>query len=543
MRGLDVRAMAHPVATIARDEAGRRIESDAGAPESMILVLLSPVGEDRRPQVLAGVEAALRDVRASVDDYAAMKAMMQDVIAELDASPRADGPDAQENLDFLRWLTGDRFVFLGARQYAYPRTPDGDYAAEEPRYSRETSLGVLRDQDRAVLRRASEPAMLTTQLASYLDSAAPLVVAKSNLRSRVHRRVYMDYVGVKRYDARGKAIGETRFVGLFTAEAYDEPARDIPLIRAKTASVLARAGETPSAHSAKRLRNIVESYPRDELFQMSSGELYDVAMGLLHLLDRPRVRIFARTDPFDRFVSVLLFTPRDRYDSTVRQRAGDILARAWGGRVSAYYPSFSDGPLAQVHFIIGIQPGDHPKPDLKALESQVEEAVRTWRDRFEAAVRSGGVAEGSVAETLRAWGSDAFPAGYRDRNSATETLEDLRAIAGLQPGRGVRVRAFRDERCTPLQFRFKLYRAGEMIRLGDTIPILENLGLEALEEEGYPLTPAGRAHRLGARVPAGGRARRAPELCRRSRAPSRAPSTPSGRAGPRTMGSIAWCSN
>ena len=488
--GLDVRAMAHPVAEIARDEAGRRVDVGAPAPESMILVLLSPVGEDRRPQVLAGIEAALSDVRASVDDYAAMKALMQDVIGELSASPRGQGDAAAENIAFLRWLNGDRFVFLGARQYDYPRTAAGDYAAEEPRYSRETSLGVLRDQDRAVLRRASEPAMLTTRLASYLDSAAPLVVAKSNLRSRVHRRVYMDYVGVKRYGADGKAIGETRFVGLFTAEAYDEPVRDIPLIRAKTAAVLERAGERPSAHSAKRLRNIVESYPRDELFQMSADELYEVAMGLLHLLDRPRVRIFARKDPFDRFVSVLLFTPRDRYDSTVRQRAGDLLAKAWGGRVSAYYPSFSDGPLAQVHFIIGIQPGDHPQPDLKVLEAQVEEAVRTWRDRFEAAVRSGGVAQGSVAATLQTWGPGAFAAGYRDRNSAEEALEDIRTLAGLEPGGGVRVRAFRDARCSPLQFRFKLYRAGEMVRLGDTIPILENMGLEALEEEGYPLTPA-----------------------------------------------------
>ena len=488
--GLDVRAMAHPVAAIARDPSGRRAQSGEPAPESMILVLLSPVGEDRRPQVLAGVEAALDDARAAVSDYGAMRALMRSVIAELAVSSRGQGADGEENLAFLRWLNGDRFVFLGARQYEYPRTPGGDYAAEEPRYAHETSLGVLRDQGRAVLRRASEPAMLTTQLARYLDSAAPLVVAKSNLRSRVHRRVYMDYVGVKRYDAAGKAIGETRFVGLFTAEAYDEPVRDIPLIRAKTQAVLERAGQTPSAHSAKRLRNIVEGYPRDELFQMSADELYDVAMGLLHLLDRPRVRIFARTDPFDRFVSVLLFTPRDRYDTGVRQRAGDILAAAWGGRVSAYYPSFSDGPLAQVHFIIGINPGDHPRPDLKALEAQVEEAVRTWRDRFEAAVRSGGVAQGSVGATLATWAPGAFAAGYRDRNSAEEALEDIRAIAGLVPGGGVRVRAFRDGRCSPLQFRFKLYRAGEMIRLGDTIPILDNMGLEALEEEGYPLTPA-----------------------------------------------------
>ena len=198
----------------------------------------------------------------------------------------------------------------------------------------------------------------------------------------------------------------------------------------------------------------MEGYPRDELFQMSAEELYDIALGVLHLTDRPRVRLFARKDPFDRFISVLLFTPRDRYDSTVRQRAGEILAKAWGGRVSAYYPSFSDGPLAQVHFIIGVDPAHHPDPDLKAVEAEIEAAVRTWRDQFEAAVRSGGVAEGQVAATLQTWGADAFPAGYRDRNSAADALEDLRTIEGLQPGEGLRVRAFRPEGCSALQFRF-----------------------------------------------------------------------------------------
>jgi glutamate dehydrogenase len=477
--GLDVRAMAHPVVA---GPLGRKI--------SVILALLAPVGEDRRQTLLDGVAATLSDVHTAVRDFDAMRELMRDVIAELEAAPRSQGPSGRENIDFLRWLKGDRFVFLGARRYEYPRTPSGDYAAEEPIYSRDQSFGVLRDQSRAVLRRASEPAMLTTRLASYLDSADPLVVAKSNLRSRVHRRVYMDYVGVKRYGPDGKAVGETRFVGLFTAEAYDEPVREIPLIRAKTAAVLERAGRTPSAHSAKRLKNIVETYPRDELFQMSADELYAAAMGLLHLSDRPRVRIFARKDPFDRFVSVLFFTPRDGYDSTVREKAGALLAKAWNGRVSAYYPTFSDGPLAQVHFIIGVDPGHHPDPDVRALEAEITEAVRTWRDRFEALVRGGGVPAGQVAATLARWRPEAFPAGYRDRNDAAEALADIAAMDGMGADGEVRVRAFRNAACTPLQFRFKLYRAKEPIRLSDTIPILENMGLEVLEEEAYPLRPA-----------------------------------------------------
>ena len=493
--GLDVRAMFHPVVEVARDAQGRRGARGGAARESLILVMLSPVGADRREAVLARVRETLDDVRVAVGDFRAMRELMAAVTGELVASPgaRARAPGSlDEYAAFLQWLTGDRFTFLGARQYVYPRNAEGAYAAEEPSVVAGSSLGVLRDLARPVLRRASEPAMRTDRLAAYLDADAPLVVAKSNLRSRVHRHVYMDYVGVKRYGPDGKAVGETRFVGLFTAEAYEEPAREIPLIRDKLAEVLARSGADPSGHTGKRLRHIVETFPRDELFQISADELLSTAQGILHLYNRPRVRLFARRDPFDRFVSVLLFTPRDRYDSTVRARVGAILTRAWDGRVSAFYPAFGEEPLARVHFIIGVAPGAHPEPDLRALEGEIEEVVRTWRDRFDAAVRVGAEEGGDgAAETLARWG-DAFPAGYRDRYDAGEALADVAALQGPETAPGLRVRAYRDAACTPRQFRFKAYREGEHpAPLADLVPVLEHMGLKAIEEEAYSVRPTG----------------------------------------------------
>ena len=476
--GLDVRAMFHPVVDL------------RGSSTSLILVVLGEVGADRRDDVLARARATFQDVRCAVEDFEPMRALMSRVQVEMEGSAAArtrSGGDMDEYGAFLRWLTGDRFTFLGAREYLYPRDASGAYAAEEPEVVAGSSLGVLRDLARPVLRRASEPAMRTDQLARYLDADAPLVVAKSNLRSRVHRHVYMDYVGVKRYGSDGKAVGETRFVGLFTAEAYEEAAREIPLIRRKLAEVMDRAGANPSAHTGKRLRHIVESYPRDELFQMSADELFETAMGVLHLYNRPRVRLFARKDPFDRFISVLLFTPRDRYSSEVRARVGALLARAWDGRVSAFYPQFGEEPLARVHFIIGVTPGAHPEPDLRALEAEVEELVRTWRDRFDAAVRAAG---GEVAQTLARWG-DAFPAGYRDRYAAPEALADLAVLGGAGFADGLQVRAYRDGACSPLQFRFKLYRQGpHPAPLADIVPVLENMGLKAIEEEAHALRPA-----------------------------------------------------
>ncbi|MBA4013015.1 MAG: NAD-glutamate dehydrogenase [Phenylobacterium sp.] len=486
-QGLSVRAMFHPVVEVARDKKGARLAEGSPRRESMIQVILERVGADREAALVEGLRAALADVGAAVDDFPAMLDLMARTIAELQEAPA--GPPRDEDLEFLRWLRDEHFVYLGARVYEYPRLKDGGYAKEEPLFQPQDGLGVLRDPARTVLRRSSEPALLTAQVQASLASD-PVTVAKSNLRSRVHRRGYMDYVGVKRYGADGKPSGEIRFVGLFTAEAYDEPAHAVPLVRAKVANVLARAGKAPGSHNEKRLRNILETYPRDELFQASEDDLLAAALGILHLYDRPRVRLFERRDPFDRFASVLLFVPRDRYDSDLRQRAGEILADAYGGRVSAYYPAFSDSPLARVHFIIGFQPGHHAEPNLKSLETQIAAAARTWEDRFAAAVRGSGRATADVADMVARY-AEAFTAGYRERYDAEEALADIAIIESLQPGEPVRIRAFRRAADSKTQLRFKLYRPGSPAPLADVLPILENMGLKAMVESGYPVMPAG----------------------------------------------------
>ncbi|HWA62165.1 MAG TPA: NAD-glutamate dehydrogenase, partial [Caulobacteraceae bacterium] len=475
-----VRAMFHPVVPLDARRA------------SMIQVWLEPLGDERRAALLDGVRAAMADVRAAVDDFPAMLGLMARTIGELMSAAPPEAPAAlAEDVEFLRWMDAGHFVFLGARTYDYPRTPDGGYAAEEPLFQPEGSLGVLRNPDSTVLRRGSEPAVLSPALRRRLEHAEPVVVAKANLRSRVHRRVYMDYVGVRRYGPDGKASGEVRFVGLFTAQAYDEPAHTVPLIRRKVERVLQRAGHAPGSHNAVRLANILETYPRDELFQVDEDTLLETALGILHLSDRPRVKLFIRRDPFDRFVSVLLYVPRERYDPRLRQRAGDILSRAWGGRISAYYPSYTDAPLARVHFIIGVTPGHHADPDPAALEAAVSAAARTWADDYETALRAAHPEPDETAEALAAF-ANAFPPGYQDRYAAAEAVADATAILALHDADDVGVRAWRTAEETSLQFRLKLYRRGETpIPLAEVLPILENMGLRALVEEGYAVGAAG----------------------------------------------------
>ena len=462
-QGLSVRALFHPIVEVQRDRSGVRGGTGTPTRESMIQVILDSVGADREQALIAGVTETLKDVRAAVDDFPSMLELMGKTLAELQLHPTRA---SSEDIAFLSWLQAEEFVFLGARVYEYPRLKNGDYAAEEPLYQPTDGLGVLRDPNRTVLRRANEPAILLGKVKDRLLTDPALTVAKSNVRSKVHRRGYMDYVGIKRYDAQDRPVGEVRFVGLFTAEAYDQPAHAVPLIREKVANVLKRADMAPGSHNEKRLKTIVENHPRDELFQMTEDDLLRVTLGILHLNDRPRVRLFERKDPFDRFASLLLFLPRDQYDSELADRAGKILASAYRGRVSASYPSFSDAPLARVHYIIGFSPGEHENPDLRGLEAAIAEAARTWEDRFESVVRASGRATAEMAETLGRY-REAFPAGYRDRFAPEEALADLAVIDGMGEDQQVCVRAYRTPADNAVQFRFKLYRRGLHAPLAD----------------------------------------------------------------------------
>jgi glutamate dehydrogenase len=476
--GGEVRAMFHPMIT------------SGGERRSTIQVWLSPVAEERRSGLIRQVLDAVADVHIAVDDYPAMLALLAKATGELMRAAPGEAASLREDVDFLHWMDAGHFVFLGARVYNYPRTADGGYAAEEPIFDPAESLGVLRDPSRSVLRRGDEPAVLSASLRLLMRVPAPVVVAKATLRSQVHRRALMDYVGVIRYGPDGAPSGEIRFVGLFTAHAYNEPARETPLLRRKVGRVMTAAGFPQGSHNAMRLSNILETYPRDELFQVGAEELLPMALGVLHLSDRPRFKLFVRRDAFGRFLSILLYAPRDRYDARLRRLAGEILAEAFGGVVTTSYPTFSDAPLARVHYILQLSQGERLEPDVGDLEARIARASRTWNDELESAVRLSMPEPGEAARTLAVY-ANAFPPGYRDRQDASEALVDIEVMNALGPADPWRVRAFRRPGDSPRQFRFKLYRRGDSpAPLARILPILEQMGLDALAEEGFEIDPA-----------------------------------------------------
>ena len=414
-----------------------------------------------------------------------MRAQMDDAIEHLSkANTPASREELEEAVSFLSWLRDNHFAFLGARTYTFGIDENGMPERREPDILPDSGRGVLRDPERSVLRKSAEPLLLTPAIEAYIRAPSPVIVAKANLKSRVHRRVYMDYIGVKRYREDGAVIGETRFVGLFTAEAYDQMAREVPLIRRKVRRVLERAAKTPGSHSAKKLQNIVENYPRDELFQTDETDLLQISLGILHLYDRPRTKLFLRRDQFDRFVSCLLFVPRDRYNSKVREDAGNLIRDAFNGRLSAFYPSFGDSPLARVHFIIGLDPFNHPEPDPDKLERRIVALARTWEDDLHNEARASDDAALRRAAPNYLGG---FTAGYRERFTASEGLADIMRMEGLRGDRTLRARAYRRESEGEDHIRVKLYQLAQPLALSRVLPVLENLGLHVLAEAGYPV--------------------------------------------------------
>ncbi|ESQ85606.1 hypothetical protein AEAC466_00095 [Asticcacaulis sp. AC466] len=492
-QGLSIRSMFHPVVVTPRDLSDKRTKGGEPVKESMMLIFIErqsagAMAADRYKQIVDGVESSLNDLKLAVRDFSRMQKLLAEEIAALEKqrdNPAIDAATLDENLAFLRWIDQNHFVFLGARGYAYPRESDGSYAREEPLNQMQEGFGVLRDSNRAVLRRSSEPAVLSQQLMTQLENSEPVTVAKANIKSRVHRRIYMDYIGIKRYGADGKASGEVRFVGLFTSEAYDRPAFEVPLIRKKAEHVLHEAAALglSGGYNEKRLKNILETYPRDELFQMSEQDLLRIARGILHLSDRPRVKLFTRADPFDRFISVMLYIPREIYQSQMQKQAGEILAAAYLGRVSAAYTYISDSLLSCIHYIIGVTPGDHFDPNITDVEADIENITRSWPQKVEAQVQGTADVPGGI--DWMAW-AKAFPAGYQDRYTTGEAVTDTTYLNGLSIDAPVNLRAYQRLEDDNNHFCFKLYtRAEKAIPLSDILPVLANMGVKTLEEYGY----------------------------------------------------------
>ncbi len=446
--------------------------SDPAHRVSHIQLHLSPLTTAQATDLTKRIQTVLDQTHLAVSDWKPMLSRLDTVISELstyEAAGRRKN-DGDEALAFLAWLRDGNFTFLGMREYVY----SGKGANAKVERDRGTGLGILSNPDVRVLRQGKDAVTTTPEILAFLDGPDFLIVTKANVKSVVHRRAYMDYVGVKRFDADGNVTGELRIVGLFTSTAYTSAAAEVPLLRSKVQKVKDHFGFDPTSHSGRMLENTLESYPRDDLFQIDTTLLASFAEQINDLTDRPRVRALPRIDHFDRFVSVIVYVPREEYDSVVREKIGNYLKSVYDGRVSAYYPAFPEGGVARVHFIIGRSAGKTPHVPQAKLEEAIRAITARWDERF---VMLAGPKAPSISV------SQAFQEAFSPEDAFAD-LPDIIATAGTEPIRiGFYIR--KDEAGDILSL--KIFHGDGNLALSRRVPLLENLGFNVISERTFDI--------------------------------------------------------
>ncbi|MGR7024481.1 NAD-glutamate dehydrogenase [Geodermatophilus sp. URMC 62] len=491
-QGAGLQHVVHPVVVVRRDVTGAlrafcdsggsdvtECGADALAESWIAAVLDGPLDEEAAADLVAGLRTVLADVRAVDEDAPRTAARALELATRLEEQGTVDtadpADDPAEAAALLRWLADGNFAFLGAREVE---------VGETVRAVPGSGLGVLRsDAGPAALPEA--PGRLGPAL---------VTVTKADMRSTVHRRAWLDLVAVTLPADGDRPARQHRLVGLFPTAATAAGVRDVPLVRRKVDEVVERSSVPADSHTGKVLVDILETLPRDELFQASSGELLPVAMSVLYLQERRQTRLFLRRDPYDRFWSALVYLPRDRYTTEVRLAMQQLLLSRLGGRDIEFTARSTESVLARLHFVVRVPIGRDgvprlPEVDAEALQQELSAVARSWTDDLADALAA---RHGDGAGQVLARVADAFPAAYQEDFPATAAVEDLARLEALAPGElGLRLR--RPRGAGAAEPRLTVYRVGERLLLSDVLPVLQHMGVDVVDERPYEID------RIGAR--------------------------------------------
>jgi len=478
--GIGVHVLGHPIIQIGRDRAGRLTGVGEGDAESVMHLEIDRQTAEDMARIEARLREVLADVRAIVADWDAMRERMRVVAADLgDAPLPVSDEERAEARAFLDWAADDHFTFFGYREYALRRK------------GREELLVPVEGSGLGLLRGGEGQGRPLKSLAAHNlsngEGIEPLVLTKTNARSSVHRPGYMDYIGVLGFDGQGRAVSERRFLGLYTSGAYNRRPWDIPLVRQRYERVMAESGLKPTGHSGKALKHILETLPRDELFQSSAEELYRLGTGVLGLQERVRSKLFLRRDRYGRFYSVLVYIPRERFNTEVRHRVEAMLRRVLHADHVDANVLIGDSPLAQVHLIVRPRAGEAFEVDQAQLERELAAIVRNWQDDLrDALVARHGEQPG--LELAARYGR-ALPAGYIEDATPAIAATDVERLAALRGANDLQLSLQQSPQAVPGEgaLRLKLYRNGSDIALSDALPMMENLGLRVVTEHPYRL--------------------------------------------------------
>lgn len=487
--GLQISHTLHPIFAVNRDNKGLLIEcstnDDAHADcprESLIMVVLEPLPARLTPKMVeAHVERVLDKVHVSVRDWKIMTRSVEDLAREFERSISGLPRNLSEEISaFLSWLASKNFVFLGYGQYDVTTQKNSVSLKKNIKNSYGLySLSSTKTND-------NTPASI--EYSTLPTTSHAIEITKSSDPCEVHRAVPMDLISIRRYDNKGAMIGEVRLLGLFTSNVYYQTTDSIPLIRRKVARTIDKSGFDPVSHNGKSLKAVLEFMPRDELFQLSEDALFSLGMGIQSLESRPKVRLFSRVDNFERYVSCIVYIPRERFSTSIREQMENILSRAYQGKVITFYTQVSDSPLARVNILIATTPSLVPTPDLEQVEAELTLLTISWRDRLlEAYMRSLPQAK---AERYLPLYSEAFPAAYCDAYSPESAVSDSERLEDARAGDGLALEFYRHDRQSD-NVHLKCYMTDINSTLSDIVPLLENIGTKIINEHPYLISPMG----------------------------------------------------
>ncbi|MET0155623.1 MAG: NAD-glutamate dehydrogenase [Rickettsiales bacterium] len=502
-RRMHVYCLSHPVIATERDAGGKAhilyapSDSAHDVPlESFQHYQLDPLqSDDERQALIDDVKHTLGAVREAVTHWQSivervrgvgekLKIAAADHIANIPSSERPAYLHAAEEYGaFLEWLCAGNFIFLGYSAYDLR---SGD-AGVQYLPQRNGTIGAL---NRPTAVHPVTEIDLPFELPLFKDGELRVLgMNKANERSIVHRPVHMDYIAVRLFDADGNYTEEHRIVGMFTSIVYYQSAKFIPLIRRKIDVVENRAGFPAASHNAKEMRAMMEAFPRDELFQMTPGALYDMVIGMVGLSVQPRVRLFLRKDELERYVSCIVFLPRDRMSTELRYKIEHILCDALNGTVSTHYTQVSESHLARLQVIVKTAPGDIPSFDERELEAKIQSVTHNWSDNLNAALTAsyGERASRALQEKYK----KAFPEEYKARFSGEVATHDVAHIERLGAGDAPIIFSFGRTHVRQKEtLQLKIYHREKQIFLSEIIPIVENMGLKTMDEFTYAVHPS-----------------------------------------------------
>ena len=481
----DIHLVIHPQFLVRRDVAGSLHEvlddgADASAHdvarESWMHLEIDRVPEEELEAIQQVLHKSLTDVREAVEDWAKMHAQVEEIVADLEAHPPPlPTEEVEEGKALLRWLAEDHFTFLGYREYQLERRDDQEVLVAVTG----TGFGILRADPVAA-------SVLPPLAASKAREKTLLVLAKANSKATVHRPVHLDYVGVKVFDESGDVCGERRFLGLFSSTAYTESVSRIPILRQKAQAVVDQVGFDPMSHAGKALMDVLETYPRDELFQTPVEELVPIASQVMYTRERRQLRLFVRRDIYGRFLSCLVYLPRDRYNTTVRERIASILKERLGGGTIEYTAHVGESVAARLHFVVRPPQGaEIGEVDVADLERRCAEAARSWRDDFTTAVVAE-YGEESGSRLARTY-ANCFPEAYKEDFPARTGSVDLGRLEAIEGDEGIALSLYERMDAREGEARLKIYRIGPPLSLSQVLPVLSTMGVEVVDERPYGL--------------------------------------------------------